>query len=269
MTFASAGHGARHLIAATLVLSTHALANERDFCPERPGLDTPPCIVDRGRLVAEASAVDWTIERQVGNRADTVLIGDVLLRTGLTDRMEGQIGWTVYGHVRNRDASGVTTRAGVGDLMLALKLGLLNPDGSAVSVAVKPYATLPTGGEAIGAHTWSVGLQLPVSYAIARGAQLTATPEIDAAPDSDGNGRHLVWGSAGGVQASLTDTVSTSVEAQVLRERDPAGHRTQVLGEVSFAWQPGRNTQFDVGAIVGLNRASPDVELVAGIARRF
>jgi hypothetical protein len=270
MTFASARRCARHLILATLVAyAAPALAEERDFCPERPGLDTPPCIVDRGRVVVEASAVDWTLDRQAGTRTDTVLVGDALLRVGLTDRLEAQIGWTAYGHVRTRDGSAVATMAGVGDVMLGLKLGLLNPDGSGFSIALKPYATLPTGGEAIGAGTWSAGLQVPASYSLAEGLQLIATPEIDAAPDQDGNGRHLAWGSAAGVQAALTAEVSLAVEAQLIRDNDPSGHSTQALGEVSLAWQPGKNTQLDAGVIAGLNRASPDVELIVGLARRF
>jgi hypothetical protein len=269
MTFASARRSVRHLIAAALVLSTPALAEERDFCPERPGLDTPPCIVDRGHAVIEASAIDWTRDRQAGSRTDTVLIGDLLLRVGLTDRLEGQIGWTAYGHVRTRDAAGVAQSPGTGDVALAAKLGLLNPDGSGFSMAVKPYAVLPTGGRAIGAGTWSAGLQVPASYSIANDVQLIATPEIDAAPDRDGNGRHLAWGSTAGVQAALTAAVSMSVEAEVIRDRDPAGHGTQALGEVSLAWQAGRSTQFDAGVVAGLNRASPGLELIAGIARRF
>ncbi|GAO40818.1 hypothetical protein SCH01S_51_01510 [Sphingomonas changbaiensis NBRC 104936] len=259
----------RHLIAALVTLSAPALAEERDFCPERPGLDTPPCIVDRGHVVLESSAVDWTLDRQPGSRVDTLLVGDTLMRAGMTDRLEAQIGWTAFGRVRTRDESGVMHMAGVGDVTLALKLGLLNPGGGGLAIALKPVATLPTGGQAIGAGTWSTGLLLPVSYSLGKGAQLIATPEIDAAPDQDGSGRHLAWGSAAGVQVALTAAVSMSVEAQLIRDRDPAGHSTRALGEASLAWQPGPNTQFDIGAVAGLNRASPDLELIAGIARRF
>lgn len=271
MPFASPSRCVRHLIAALVALSAPALAEERDFCPERPGLDTPPCIVDRGHVVLEASAVDWTLDRQPGSRVDTLLFGDTLMRAGVTKRLEAQIGWTAFGRVRTRDGSGVVHMAGLGDVTLALKQSLSNPAGDGFSVALKPFVKLPTGGQAIGAGTWSAGLLLPVSYSLGKGAQLIATPEIDAAPDQDRSGRHFAWGSAAGVQVALTAAVSMSVEAQLIRDRDrdPAGHSTRALGEASLAWQAGSNTQFDIGAVAGLNRASPDLELIAGIARRF
>jgi hypothetical protein len=54
-----------------------------------------------------------------------------------------------------------------------------------------------------------------------------------------------------------------------VRDEDPAGHATQALASLSFAWQPRSNLQLDMGAVAGLNSASPDVELYLGIARRF
>jgi hypothetical protein len=269
MTFASADRRVRHLIPMLLALSSPGLAAERDFCPERPGLDTPPCIVDRDRVVVEVSAIDWTLDRQPGGRTDTVLIGDALVRAGIGGRLEAQLGWTAYGHVRTRDGAGVQDGSGAGDVMLALKLGLLRPDGQGTSLALQPFVTLPAGGSAIGAGTWSAGLRVPVSIAVDDEVQLIATPEIDAAPDRDRNGRHFAWSSTGGVQFGLGKAVALAVEAELIRDRDPAGHNTQALGEASLAWQPGENTQFDVGLIAGLNRASPDLELVAGVARRF
>lgn len=269
MTFASARRCVRHLVPALIALAAPALAEERDFCPERPGLDTPPCIVDRARVVVEASAVDWRLDRQAGTRTDTVLVGDALLRAGLTDRLEAQIGWTAYGHVRTRDTAGTSNSAGTGDVTLALKLGLLNPGGGGLSVALKPSVSLPAGGRAIGAGTWGAGLQLPVGYSVAAGVQLIATPEIDSAPDRDGTGRHWAWGSGAGVQAALTAEVSLAAEAQLVRDNDPSEHSAQALGEVSLAWQAGRNTQFDAGMIAGLNHDGPDVELIVGVARRF
>ncbi|MFD1612143.1 transporter [Sphingomonas tabacisoli] len=244
-------------------------AEERDFCPERPGLDTPPCIVDAGHASLEVSAVDWTLDRQPRSRTDTILSGDTLLRLGLTSRLEAQIGWTAYGHVRTRTPLGVSTQSGTGDVLLGTKFSLLHPDGQGTSVALKPFVTLPTGGSAIGAGTWSVGIQVPISVTVAKGVQLTATPEADAAANQSGDGRHFAWGSAAGAQFALTGSTSLALEGQVTRDDDPSGHTTSALGEASLAWQAGKNSQLDIGVVAGLNHNSPDVELIAGIARRF
>lgn len=254
---------------ALLLIGAPALAEPRDLCPERPGLDTPPCIVEPGRVVVETSAIDWTLDRQPGSRMDTVLVGDLLARAGVSDRLEAQLGWTAYGQVRTRNAAGVQSRSGTGDAMLALKLGLLHPDGQGTSLALQPFVTLPIGGRAIGAGTWGAGLRLPVSVAVGEQLQLLATPEIDAAPDGDGRGRHLSWGSAAGVQLGVGQSIGLAIEGELIRDCDPAGHSTEALGEASLAWQPGANSQLDMGVIAGLDRGAPDLELVAGIARRF
>ena len=54
-----------------------------------------------------------------------------------------------------------------------------------------------------------------------------------------------------------------------IRDEDPEGHATTLTGGVSLGWQPSGSTQFDVGANLGLDRNSPDVELYIGAARRF
>lgn len=95
-----------HAIAAALALlaagSAHA-QQARDLCADRPGLGTPPCTIDTGRTVVEVGLADLTRMEDGVVRIDTVTAGDLLVRIGLADRIEGQVGWTSYGHRRMRD----------------------------------------------------------------------------------------------------------------------------------------------------------------------
>ncbi|MEA3008657.1 MAG: hypothetical protein QOJ91_349, partial [Sphingomonadales bacterium] len=141
-------------IAGLALAASSAQAEDlRDFCPDRPGLGTPPCTMDPGHFDIEAGLVDWTLDRTPDLRTDTIEAGQLLVRIGLTDSLEAQLGWTAFGHVRTRDrlTGSVDHASGVGDLTVALRQNLKNPDGSGFSVALMPYATLPTGGQAIGA----------------------------------------------------------------------------------------------------------------------
>ncbi|BBD96713.1 transporter [Sphingobium amiense] len=258
--------------AALFALPAVAAAQEgRDLCPDRPGLGTPPCTVEPGRVVAELGLGDWTHEKDAASRTDTVEAGDLLVRFGLTDRLEAQLGWTAYGHERVKDrASGLIDRSeGVGDMFVGVKRNLRNPDGSGFSVALLPYATLPTGGSTIGAGDWGAGLLVPVSYELGKGVALEATPEVDAAVDEDRHGRHLAWGSVMGVNIDVSDAVSATVETSLMRDDDPSGHSTEALAGLSLAWQPGKAWQIDGGVNLGLNPDSPDRELYVGIVRRF
>jgi hypothetical protein len=250
-----------------------ALAEDtlRDFCGDRPGLGTPACTVDRGRLQVEVGLGDWTLDRQPDMRSDTIQAGAVALRYGIGDSTELRLGWAGYSHVRERDrTSGAIDRTnGIGDVTIGLKQNLHNPDGSGLSIALLPYATLPTGKNGIGAGDWGAGLIVPVNYALSETLTFELTPEIDAAVNSDGNGRHLAYGSVIGLQARLSERASVGAELEAIRDRDPAGRSTQMLAGLSFAYQPQDQTQFDFGANAGLNRNSPDIELYFGIARKF
>jgi len=259
------------LLMAGLTAAAPASAEEaRELCPDRPGLGTPACTVDAGATVLEVGLADWTLDRKEGGRTDSWIFGDALLRAGLTPSLEMQIGWTMLGHVRERDrATGERTgRTRTGDVTLALRQNLRSPDGSGFSLAVMPYATLPLGGEAVGAGDWGAGLVVPVSVELGA-LSLGFTPHVDAAVDADGDGRHLAYGSVAGLGFGLSEEVSAAVELSLTRDGDPAGHATEALAGVSLGWQPDADSQWDVGVNAGLNRSSPDVQLYAGYVRRF
>jgi len=262
----------RRILLAGLLIASPALAEDklRDLCAERPGLDTPACTVDPGHLQVEVGLGDWTLDKQAGSRTDTVLLGDMSARYGVGESTEIRLGWTAYGHVRNRDATGAIDRtSGTGDVTIGLKQNLSNPGGDGFSMALLPYATLPTGKNGVGAGDWGAGLLIPISYSLTDKLTLETTPEMDAAVDSDGKGRHLAYGSAAGLGVKLNEQWSMSVEGQLIRDRDPSGHSTQLLAGAYVAWQPKGRLQFDAGAQAGLNHATPDLELYFGISQKF
>lgn len=242
---------------------------ERDYCPARPGLGSPACTIDPGRVSVETSLADWTLDKQRGDRTDTVLLGDTLARVGLTDNIEAQIGWTPVGIVRERSGGLVDRATRMGDVTLGLKANLHDPDGSGLSIAVQPYVTLPVGRRPVGAGDWGAGIVVPVTYDLSDTLNLQSTSEADAAVDEDGHGRHRAFSETVGLGFKASKTLTVEVEGQIMRDDDPSGHTTQELSELSFAWMPKEDVQLDLGAIAGLDRVAPDLELVVGISRRF
>ena len=109
---------------------------------------------------------------------------------------------------------------------------------------------------------------VPVSFELGA-VSLGFTPHVDAAVDGDGDGRHMAYGSVAGVGFGLSDDVSMAAEVSLTRDRDPGGHATEALAGLSAGWQPDPDSQWDLGANIGLNRDSPDVELYFGFVRRF
>lgn len=265
------------LAAMGLILSVSAPAPalaeapRRDFCADRPGLDTPPCTLEPGHVQIEVGGADFIHDHGADGTTDTLLLGDTLARIGLGGHVEGRIGWTPFGHVRVRDAAtgAVSNAARVGDVTLGLRRNLRHPDGSGASFAVEPYLSLPAGRAPVGAGDWGAGLIMPMSFALGGPFQLAVTPELDAAVDGDGHGRHLAYGTMAGVGVDLAGNLNVTAELGVLRDRDPTGHGTAASAALSLAWRRGENMAFDIGAVAGLDRGAPDAEIHVGVARRF
>ncbi|KQX20200.1 MULTISPECIES: transporter [unclassified Sphingomonas] len=247
-----------------------AAAAARDYCPDRPGLGTPSCTIDRGHVSIEVGLADWSLDRSTAERDDTLLIGDLIVRYGIADHAELQLGWTGYGREIERDRlTGARSKdSGSGDVMVAVRRNLLHPDGSGFSLALMPFATLPVGREPIGAGDWGAGLRVPLSYEIDDRFSIELVPEGDAAVDADGKGRHLAYGGVAGLETRVGAALTATAEYQFVRDRDPSGHESRQLAGLSLAWQPREDLQFDLGANGGLRHAA-DVELYVGVSRRF
>lgn len=241
----------------SILLALAFAAAARDYCPERPGLGTPACTIDPSGLSVETGLADWTID----HAGDEIQMGDTLLRFGLSDHVEAQAGWTPLGFAGGR--------SGIGDVTVALKANLHNPDGSGFSIAVRPFITAPTGGAALGAGDWAAGLVVPASLELPNDISLELTGEIDAAADGDRHGRHLAISGVIGIGKALSDAVTGTLEIGVTQDDDPDGAATEVLASVSFGWMVTGDLQFDAGLAAGLNHDSPDLQLGIGVSRRF
>lgn len=257
--------------ALLMMIPAAAQAEDRAYCPTRPGLGTTPCTIAPGHVSVETALTDWTLSQDSTQRSDTILIGDSFVRVGLTDAVEAQIGWTPFGHLRTRDklAGTVDSADRVGDVTLGFKANLHHPDGSGVSIAVQPFVTLPVGRAPLGAGDWGAGVVVPVTFDLSDTLNFATTTEADAAVDGDGHGRHFAASETLGLGLKLSKTLALSVEGQLLRDEDPAGKTTQGLASLSFAWAAKDDLQLDIGGVAGVTRDAPDVELYIGVSRRF
>lgn len=259
----------RRLLALPLILTATPALADRDYCPDRPGFTTPACTIDPGRVSAELGAVEWTSDREGDEREDQILAGDLFLRAGVAHATEISLAWTAFGHNREGDATGVSSKDGVGDVALGIKQNFVSPDGSGVSIAAFAEVSLPVGDNAIGAGDWGARLLLPASTDLSETVHLTVTPEIDAAPDEDRHGRHLRYGSAAGVAFDLSDSLNVQTEMLWLRDDDPADRHSELQAGLFVADMLGNDWQIDAGGALGLNRDAPDLQLSLGVSHRF
>ena len=255
------------LVVATSLLagSTQAQAL-RAFCAERPGKITPPCILDAGHLQLEVGLADAVFERSRGAHRTTYTLGASEVRFGLTRRVELQAGWSplIVDHDR---AAG--HRTGVGDAVLGAKAALTDPDADGgAGVSIQGFVTAPTATHGLGAGGWTGGLRLPASIPLGKDSDLSLTPEVDVARNAAGGGTHLAWIGAVGVSHAFGPT-TLGAEVWGKIDDDPSGKVRQASVDFTAAHAVGDNAQLDAGMNLGVNRNTPDVEIYAGIARRF
>ncbi len=263
-----------HLVALVWLSATAAHAQDapRDFCADRPGKGSPPCVLDAGRFQAELGVADGAWSRGGGVSTNDETYGALELRLGLTSTVEGQLAWNAHERVRDEDrATGdASTAEGTGDVTLSLRWSLRNPGGDGVSVALQPFVSAPTGTGGIGDRVWLGGVIVPISAPLTANWSLALSPEVSARPDADGAGRHVGFGGAVGVGRAF-GPVALGLELWADRDEDPSGAVSLASFDLTAAWTPAsvKDLQLDASAYVGLNRATPDLELAVGVAKRF
>jgi hypothetical protein len=250
------------------LLAAPAMAEENNFCAERPGQTTPPCVVAPGHLMIETGITSWGMTSDANGKTDAFTFGDSVLRVGIAPRLEAQLGWSPAVHLRTRDKTGndITTAFNSGDVSLGLLYGLTGQNGP---VAFQAFVTLPTGKTPVGAGDWGAGVRLPVQLPLAENIQLGLTPEVDKKVNSSGSGHHTAYGGAVGLGYAVTPKVSISTDVSLFRDDDPTGGTTSAISGLSLAWQVGANTQLDLSGGAGLNNTSPDLQFHFGVAHLF
>ncbi len=253
---------------ALIVFPAVAHAEDRDFCADRPGRGTPACTLAPGQAMVEVGIAGWDHSADTQSIDDSFNLADTVLRVGVTDKIEVQIGVTGYTRARSRDrASGmVDVQSGVGDGYLALRRGLAGNNGPA---AVEVFLTLPLGKPPGGAGDWGAGVLVPFNLGLLHGFQLALTPEVDVAVNASGQGRHLAYGGVAGLSHDLGKKLSLTGEVAAFRDDDPDGHATDARLAGSLAWQVGRNFQLDFEADVGVTHAAPKRSFMIGFAHRI
>jgi len=254
-----------------LLAGASAEAQEaREFCANRPGRGSPPCVLDAGRFQIEASAVDFTRDRQGGARVDTTLLGDLAFRLGVTGSGEAQLAFSPYVRIRVQDPGGSSRATGHSDLTLAWRQSLRNPDGSGVSIAVEPFVTAPTAERGFGAGGWQGGVTVPMAFPLPGGFGLGVTPQLAVVKNAARGGSHLNATGVIGVSRPF-GAFSLGAEVYVNYDDDPAGDVVRTTFDLAGAWIPPglKDTQFDVGVNAGLDRHAPDYQVYAGVAHRF
>lgn len=259
------------LTAALVFLSLAAPAMADDICADRPGKGTAVCTVPKGRLQIETDLVDLTHDKSGGETTTLLALGAPQLKLGLTDHFDIEAGLTAYERQTTREPSGSRTRiGGFGDLYLRAKAGVLDEDKGGIGLAVEPFVKLATARKGLGNGATEGGLVVPAEIVLPKGWKLDLTTEFDRLEDQAGGGHHWAGSETVGLNHGLGSGFTGAVEVWADHDWDPMGKSRLYSLDFALAWVPkSGKLQLDGGVNLGLNPATPDVQLYLGLSRLF
>ena len=255
----------RVAFAALALLATPAVAAEESpICTDRPTKANAVCTVTVGKFQLESSFAQWSRIETGGSGTDVWQVGGSVVKYGLSIRSDLQIGFTP----RIETDSAPSHMSGIGDLTVRYK-HRLTADGARIEVAAIPFVKLPTAKHGIGNGKVEGGLAFPIS--IASGSPLTVVlgPELDVLADINGDSRHLQLVNLVNASALVAPRLTLAGELWTATNFDPANTVTLASADVALAYAANANAQVDLGANLGLNSVTPDLEIYAGISLRF
>ena len=165
----------------------------RPMVPDRPGITESPYSVDAGHYQYETDALRLLTRREGTTHGRDWYVNHALVKIGLTDRNDLQIGVDSYTDTRNyddADASQAQVYHGLGDVTLRLKHTLVGDDNSRWALGLIAYVTLPTGGPR-GDGAVEYGAVLPVVYQVTKPWSIGGQLATEVYWDRDTQSRYL------------------------------------------------------------------------------
>lgn len=223
---------------------------------DRPGLGMATDTVPRGAAALEFGLPAYLRESGAGGVRSTTWSGDALLRTGLAPGLELQLSGTPWNRQRLRAPDGAQSHLrGAGDSSAGLKwAGPGSNDRTA-------WAVLASAVVARGDAAFSDGRQYTLAVSVEQSLNDQWQLALSAQQQRGDGQRTTTWAPSISLQAS--PTVSTYLEAGFFDSNDGPD---QSIAGAGVAWRVRPNVQLDVSFEVGLDDASPDLQVATGVS---
>lgn len=244
----------------------------REMSTDRPDTTESPYTLDAGHVQIEMSFVDYTHDRRndEGVTTRTLAIAPMLLKLGLLNNVDIQVGIDPYTHARTKDrATGTTeTLEGFGDTVVRLKVNLWGNDEGETALGVMPYVKFPTADDEFSNGEVEWGIIVPLAVALPGEFSLGLMAEFDVIR-SGADDRYVVdFVHSATISHALAGDLGGYVEyagfMSLNAEEDYRGYL-----DLGLTYAMSDDVQFDAGVRVGLTRAAEDVGVFAGVSLRY
>lgn len=240
---------------ALLFATGQALAAETPAF-DRPGLSFSTSTLPAGGFAWEQGLPDFSTDRSQGVRT-TAWLADTLLRLGVTDTVELQLGADTWGGVRVRGNGAHRSEHGGGDGWGSVKWAPATVSET-FSWAVLATASLPFGETPIGGGGNDYGLGVTAAWALPGDTGVSLYANRD-------------WGDGGNGWLFSTDygfPIGDGLDGFIEAGYGTGAARTRVAGG-GLTWMATPWLQLDVSFLRGLDNESPDWQGGVGMAWYF
>ncbi len=138
-------------------------------------------------LAIETGLVDWAHDRSVGVTTDLTMLGSSLIKYGINDRIDIELGVTPLEILRVHGANINSRATSFGDTMVRAKYRL-SRDDAPVQLTLDPFVKFPTANHELGNGKVEGGLTIPITVALGKSPVTLAL----ALSDQCGSGRARV-----------------------------------------------------------------------------
>ena len=243
-------------------------AQLREMSTDRPDKTESPYTVDAGRFQIETDLVAYTRDSRNGQTTRSFDVMPFNFKMGLTHDTDMQIVYGAFSHSRTSVDSVVDEEDGLGDVTLRLKHNVWGNDGGKTAFALMPFLKVPTNTLASLNNDVEGGLIAPLAVDLGHGMGLGLMTEIDILKSEDGKGYEPVFINSATVSFELTQRLGMYVEAYIERSVEN-GAETIVTLDGGITYAVTNDLQLDAGANVGVTKAADDLNVFAGLSRRF
>ena len=252
-------------LGAALTLGASVAGAEDDLIPtDRPSISTSTVTVPPGALQIE-SGVEYSRSRVSHGQTEQQLLTDILLRTGITSRIEARLDINPVVWLKDGDSN-----VGFGDLTLAVKYRFFDsPEGSWwPSLGVLPFVTLPTARSPIGSERVDIGCTGLATFDLPWQLSLDVNVGLAGIGQSEGAYFLLQETASAALTRQITDRLAMYGELFYSSPSEP--HTRDVVGfdtGVQFLVLP--RVVLDMAVQVARGTPGPDFAVRAGLSVRF
>lgn len=240
---------------------------------DRPDKTESPITVDAGHVQAEVSLFafiyDWRTDD--GTRVDGYSIMPMLLKVGLTNWMDVELGLDPYVHNSTYDTSTnfKDLHNGFGDVVSRLKINFLGNDSGQLALGTIAFIKIPTNQNDISNHAYEGGIIVPISYDLNEQWAVAGQPQFNIASRSSGNGHTFEFSGTLDVVRSFTDRFCAFIEffATVNEEAGQPWLGTIDAG-MTYELVPGY-LLIDAAVDMGVTQSSDDMNALFGFTFRY